>query len=67
MNLVSELAPLQIGADGVVEVKNSYAVPHNENGGQVFVDVEFHRWGGASLMTPSIPELKALSVSTIGK
>ena len=29
--------------DGVVEVKNSYAVPHNEQNGQVYVDVEFHR------------------------
>ena len=32
-----------MSADGVVEVKNSYAVPHNEANGQVFVDVEFHR------------------------
>ena len=29
--------------DGVVEIKNSYAVPHNEQNGQVYVDVEFHR------------------------
>ena len=26
-----------------LEVRNSYAVPHNEQGGQVYVDVEFHR------------------------
>jgi translation initiation factor 3 subunit F len=32
-----------VGADGVVDVRNSYAVPHNEQGGQVYVDVEFHR------------------------
>ena len=32
-----------INPDGTVEVKNSYAVPHNEQNGQVFVDVEFHR------------------------
>ena len=29
--------------DGSVDVRNSYAVPHNEQNGQVFVDVEFHR------------------------
>lgn len=32
-----------VGPDGVVDVRNSYAVPHNEQGGQVYVDVEFHR------------------------
>ena len=32
-----------VSPDGVVEVKNSYAVPHNEQDDTVFVDVEFHR------------------------
>lgn len=32
-----------VSPDGVVEVKNSYAVPHNEQNDMVFVDVEFHR------------------------
>ena len=32
-----------VGSDGVVDVRNSYAVPHNEQNGQVYVDVEFHR------------------------
>ena len=32
-----------VDAAGRVTVKNSYAVPHNEQDGQVFVDVEFHR------------------------
>jgi hypothetical protein len=32
-----------VNPDGSVEVKNAYAVPHNEQNGQVFVDVEFHR------------------------
>eukprot|EP00271_Cylindrocystis_brebissonii_P011280 TRINITY_DN28408_c0_g1_i1.p1 TRINITY_DN28408_c0_g1~~TRINITY_DN28408_c0_g1_i1.p1 ORF type:complete len:290 (-),score=56.98 TRINITY_DN28408_c0_g1_i1:296-1165(-) len=32
-----------IGADGVVEVKNSFAVPHNESSDQVAVDIDFHR------------------------
>lgn len=31
-----------VGPDGVVDVRNSYAVPHNEQRGQVYVDVEFH-------------------------
>mmetsp|Transcript_42518 Transcript_42518/g.51632 ORF Transcript_42518/g.51632 Transcript_42518/m.51632 type:complete len:286 (-) Transcript_42518:298-1155(-) len=31
-----------IGENGI-EVKNSYAVPHNESQGQVAVDIEFHR------------------------
>jgi len=29
--------------EGYVEIKNSYTVPHNESGGQVAVDIEFHR------------------------
>ena len=32
-----------VNPDGSVDVRNSYAVPHNEQNGQVFVDVEFHR------------------------
>lgn len=31
------------GEDGVVIVKNAYAVPHNESQGQVAVDIDFHR------------------------
>ena len=32
-----------VNPDGSADVRNSYAVPHNEQNGQVFVDVEFHR------------------------
>eukprot|EP00238_Polyblepharides_amylifera_P000277 CAMPEP_0196574162 /NCGR_PEP_ID=MMETSP1081-20130531/3938_1 /TAXON_ID=36882 /ORGANISM="Pyramimonas amylifera, Strain CCMP720" /LENGTH=268 /DNA_ID=CAMNT_0041892107 /DNA_START=142 /DNA_END=948 /DNA_ORIENTATION=- len=31
------------GEDGAVVIKNCYAVPHNENQGQVSVDIEFHK------------------------
>ncbi|XP_042420961.1 eukaryotic translation initiation factor 3 subunit F-like isoform X2 [Zingiber officinale] len=30
-------------SDGVVEIKNSYAVPHNESADQVALDVDYHR------------------------
>ena len=32
-----------VGVDGVVDVRNCYAVPHNEQNDTVYVDVEFHR------------------------
>ncbi|KAG6477557.1 hypothetical protein ZIOFF_066824 [Zingiber officinale] len=30
-------------SDGVIEIKNSYAVPHNESADQVALDVDYHR------------------------
>ncbi|XP_062157242.1 eukaryotic translation initiation factor 3 subunit F [Alnus glutinosa] len=31
-----------ISPDGVIEIRNSYAVPHNESSGQVALDIEYH-------------------------
>eukprot|EP00249_Psilotum_nudum_P006760 c20034_g1_i1 orf=337-1191(-) len=32
-----------VSADGAVDIRNSYAVPHNESSEQVAVDIEYHR------------------------
>eukprot|EP00245_Coleochaete_scutata_P017194 TRINITY_DN8300_c0_g1_i1.p1 TRINITY_DN8300_c0_g1~~TRINITY_DN8300_c0_g1_i1.p1 ORF type:complete len:294 (+),score=59.25 TRINITY_DN8300_c0_g1_i1:76-957(+) len=32
-----------ISSDGIVEIKNSYAVPHNESMEQVAIDIEYHK------------------------
>ncbi|PKU87271.1 eukaryotic translation initiation factor 3 subunit F [Dendrobium catenatum] len=31
-----------VSADGIVEIKNSYAVPHNESADQVALDIDYH-------------------------
>ncbi|KAE7996651.1 hypothetical protein FH972_001356 [Carpinus fangiana] len=31
-----------ISPDGVIEIRNSYAVPHSESSGQVALDIEYH-------------------------
>ncbi|KAJ7514608.1 hypothetical protein O6H91_23G052200 [Diphasiastrum complanatum] len=32
-----------VSTDGIVEIRNSYAVPHNESSDQVAVDIDYHR------------------------
>ncbi|BBN12177.1 translation initiation factor 3 subunit F [Marchantia polymorpha subsp. ruderalis] len=32
-----------VSADGTVDIRNSYAVPHNESSDQVAVDIDYHR------------------------
>eukprot|EP00897_Mesotaenium_endlicherianum_P002407 jgi/Mesen1/2194/ME000152S01287 len=32
-----------VGSDGTVDIRNSYAVPHNESSDQVAIDIDFHR------------------------